>query len=746
MFSRLTQILSLLMMVAIFTGCGSSRDDFVFAGQVVSPAPILASGEILISQDLATEQTVVPADISSFRITVLDSAGEPVFGPEDFEKAEEVTFSVSIAGVFLRIEYLSNGQVVALHERTVRVKAGETTEVVNPVFIPASGGLVSIAIAPPSMNLLIGETANPTVLASFIGGGSGDVTAFANLGVLDTNVAVIDGAATVTGLNPGSTALQANLFLQSAISPIAVGTSRFSDFKLVSSTDIVNLLPELEADLGFSLIGPDGVGSDVSGQVSLVLEDTGVASILPAGSVLGVTPGSTQLMAVHVESGASTTLNVVVHDPETLPSFVLDDGGLHTFDTGTGALDGVPHPAWNGSQMVVGNFELSNGTFVSVIGPKKFDLVILGDGLFEGMLSARGGSLKYFPSPYMNFAFLADLLEIEDLEDLEDLDFEPLADALFNIVASLLTSGNVTDGGPGGGRGGKGGISTGIAAFAGQPAAGALTNAQLSAGGGASVDGSGGGGGHRSTGSEGRGPTPGAGGSSYLDFFGFLGGAGGGGATSILDIILVEEIDDDDFIFVDIEGVVTNLLDMLLSGADYNAGGGGGGAVRISCIGDLEFRVPAYVPFQVEFFVDALGIEVNVEDVVAQFPFIDAGGGDGVKVNSLIVLLLQAFIGNPDVSIPFGGGGSGGAIVIDAPGIDIEPASVAFGLRTLGGSSLGILGKDLFTEEDLEFAPILPGGRGSAGVVLINGVLQPEADPDAELMISALLEAILGII
>lgn len=257
-----------------------------------------------------------------------------------------------------------------------------------------------------------------------------------------------------------------------------------------------------------------------------------IATVSNAGVVTGVIPVPFTNGALTTNLNVAYTLGTTTRNANVTINVTVNQvslGGVNTFDTTTGFLNGAAHPGWNGTILTLESLTLAGGATLNVTGTQAFQLVTTGNIAIDGTLNANGGNgANGFPNQPGRAGGTA-------------------GPGGFAGGDSGGNDGHVGDMGAGPGGGGGGNVD------------GATANS----------GGGGGGGGHLAAGAAGGSSNgiAGAAGALYLSIpTNLIGGSGGGGGSA----------EDDPIIGV-------------LEGGDDSGGGGGGGggAVRMTAGGTL---------------------------------------------------------------------------------------------------------------------------------------------------------------
>jgi len=278
----------------------------------------------------------------------------------------------------------------------------------------------------------------------------------------------------------------------------------------------------------------------------------------PAGGAIG-----SDSFTYTVSDGLVTSTPATVDISITGTTVTLT--AVHTFDTDSGELDGVVHPAWTGTELNVGAVDIPVGAALFVTGSQAFVMNSDADISVAGLIDVSG------------------------------------EDGGTGAVGCNNTAGGAGgNGGPGGFSGGAGGgLAPGSGLEDGLPGAGPGAGGNGATNGSSNGSAGGGGAGHNDNGTSGQAnlsavPTGGASGPLYASLPPLLGGSGGGGGTVEKDST---------------GGTLTSGDD------DAGGGGGGGGAARLVAAGILN----------IDGLIDASGGEGGVADCAGG----DGGGGSG---------------------------------------------------------------------------------------------------------------------
>lgn len=141
-----------VLLTCLLSGCGGSSGDGSF---VNNPTPNglearvpagVPTGSVLLrttlqpaaqrQQTVIYSSQVVPAEVTHFRTTAVDSNGALVFGPEVVVKAASVTFEgVPTTAVLFRMELLTaDDTVLGAFSQPITIRAQELIEVMNPTY------------------------------------------------------------------------------------------------------------------------------------------------------------------------------------------------------------------------------------------------------------------------------------------------------------------------------------------------------------------------------------------------------------------------------------------------------------------------------------------------------------------------------------------------------------------------------------------------------------------------------------
>jgi hypothetical protein len=122
------------------TGPAVQVPDNTPTGSVALKTELEASARVLARSVVTVQSDIVPAEVTQFRITGVNGAGELVFGPVVVAKAAEVTIEgVPVTVTRLRVELLiANEVVVGAWSQNVTINAQETLEVEDPTYVFAA--------------------------------------------------------------------------------------------------------------------------------------------------------------------------------------------------------------------------------------------------------------------------------------------------------------------------------------------------------------------------------------------------------------------------------------------------------------------------------------------------------------------------------------------------------------------------------------------------------------------------------
>ena len=139
-------------LTCLLAGCGGSSGNGTFVNNLTPNGPEVqvpagvSTGSVLLSttlqpaaqgqQTVTHSSQVVPAEVTHFRTTAVDSDGALVFGPEVVVKAASVTFEgVPTTAVRFRIELLTADEMVlGTFSQPITIRAQELIEVKNPTY------------------------------------------------------------------------------------------------------------------------------------------------------------------------------------------------------------------------------------------------------------------------------------------------------------------------------------------------------------------------------------------------------------------------------------------------------------------------------------------------------------------------------------------------------------------------------------------------------------------------------------
>ncbi len=140
-----------LLLVCLLIGCS----DDATTGPQTPLTPAGGTATLVVRHVLLR---AVPANVTRFRFSGQDAAGNLVFGPEVRGKAAEITLTVPVSMTSLRIEYLqADGTVVGLFIQEVSLQPGQTLTIEDPDFQDASGVPFQLAFSPPPANGTVGS-------------------------------------------------------------------------------------------------------------------------------------------------------------------------------------------------------------------------------------------------------------------------------------------------------------------------------------------------------------------------------------------------------------------------------------------------------------------------------------------------------------------------------------------------------------------------------------------------------------
>lgn len=339
---RPAKVILISLLAFILAGCGSSNDDFVQTGNGNNQP----TAHVVINNQILAR--AVPATVTQFRVTLLNSSQAVVFGPLTFAKAPQIAFDTPALGnLTLRLEYLTGNSVVGLFETPVTLVAGQTLTL-NPNdldFIDASGLLESISVTPATDTLEVGESLQLTATGQFSGGGSGNLSGdvvwstSGNATVSPNGIVVATGVGTATitatlygrsdstvltivqGGNPG------NPITTLEVSPVSGSVAVGDDLQINALADFL-----------------DGTSGNTNSLVDWTSSDDTIATVVD-GLVTGVSVGGPVLItATDPDTGlsASTALSVVAANPPVPPAPPAPDytTGFETGDFTNGNVDG----------------------------------------------------------------------------------------------------------------------------------------------------------------------------------------------------------------------------------------------------------------------------------------------------------------------------------------------------------------------------------------------------------------------
>lgn len=264
-----------------------------------------------------TPSTVTIADGASASLTATvhyyDGTSANVTGSATWS-TDDASVATVVAGVVTGVD--PGTTRITVESNFLRLR---TTVVVNPV----APVLTSLTVAPATVALATGQTAQLTATATYSNGTTADVTATAAWTSSDSTVATVSAGA-VTGVVDGTATITATLSGHSAGATIHVGN-------VPTSLSVAPAAAELEEGAATSLTAilhyANGSEADVTGDAVWTTSDPGVATSdgVSPGLIQGVAPGTATISATH--SGFTGT-SVITVRPRVDGLSVLPDGSL----------------------------------------------------------------------------------------------------------------------------------------------------------------------------------------------------------------------------------------------------------------------------------------------------------------------------------------------------------------------------------------------------------------------------------
>lgn len=310
--ARLPALALLMALVAtLLFSCGEGSSSSISRVGNQNPAELAPGGEIVLRSTL---QRAVPSEVVNIRFTGFDSNGAQIYGPELREKAPEIVLrDVPLTVVLLRIEYISNSDVIGVFLVKVALSPAQYVQFSDPDFSDV-GNVVALRIDPPNAVVATGATQQLRAIATLSDGTTQDVTTLVVWRSSDSNIATISN-------DPGTQGLARGL-VPGTINPTASLTADLSASSTltVQGSALTRLLvtpPNVVVPVGFNVqysalaLFSDGSTQDVTNQSVWSTSAPGVATIATNTGVLtSVSPGVTGVSATF--SGLSGTVNATV--------------------------------------------------------------------------------------------------------------------------------------------------------------------------------------------------------------------------------------------------------------------------------------------------------------------------------------------------------------------------------------------------------------------------------------------------
>ena len=296
-------VLSFLALLIVACGGGGGSGA---TGTTQGTQPPAQTGTIVLQQILLR---AIPNVITHERLTGFDAQGTRLFGPVTFPKSQTITLdNVPIAVTQLQIEYLLGNLVVGLGTVPVVVLPGQTTTVSDPPFQDVEVVLSTIQITPASPSIADGTSVGFTATGTFTDNTQRDISASVTWSSGNPSVAPISASGTATGVNPGSTTIQAALGAVSATTTLTVTPAVITSIAVTPPNPSIadGTTQQFTATASLS----DGTTQDVTDSASWTSSLPEKATINASGLTTGVDPGSTNITATVNGISGTATLKV----------------------------------------------------------------------------------------------------------------------------------------------------------------------------------------------------------------------------------------------------------------------------------------------------------------------------------------------------------------------------------------------------------------------------------------------------
>lgn len=284
--------LLLILLVSIFLGgCTSGSST---AGP--APAPTTTNdgptADVLVMHVL---NRAITAPISSLRFTARDGQNHVLFSTSLMPVQDQIRLTpVPVQATELLIEYLdAQGLLLGVYLAPLQLVEGQTYVVNDPGFLDVQEAVVALDVTPLNPSLARGTFLPLTATATLNDGTSLDVSSQVQWTSQDPATATVSSTGLVSGLNPGSTAITADLGMIASQVPLDVTAATLT--RLVVAPPTGNVAAGTSQQFVALGVFSDGTTQDLSNFSTWAA--TGAATVDNLGLATGTVAGNAQVTA-----------------------------------------------------------------------------------------------------------------------------------------------------------------------------------------------------------------------------------------------------------------------------------------------------------------------------------------------------------------------------------------------------------------------------------------------------------------